>query len=166
LSDDEYFWEPVEGCGNVRARGPSTAPLQGGSGAFTIDFEFPEPNPPPVTTIAWRLAHLVIGIFGSRAAEHFGGPEVAYESFDYAGSASQALDQLDQAYGRWIRGVGGLTHDDLGRPCGEDGFAERSMAALVLHINREAIHHCGEIALLRDLYARGGAATLPPEGAP
>jgi hypothetical protein len=27
------------------------------------------------------------------------------------------------------------------------------MAALVLHINREALHHGAEIALLRDLYA-------------
>jgi hypothetical protein len=27
------------------------------------------------------------------------------------------------------------------------------MAALVLHIHREAIHHGAEIALLRDLYA-------------
>ena len=26
------------------------------------------------------------------------------------------------------------------------------MAALVLHINREAIHHGAEIAVLRDLY--------------
>lgn len=29
------------------------------------------------------------------------------------------------------------------------------MAELVLHINREAIHHDAEIALLRDLYADG-----------
>ena len=27
------------------------------------------------------------------------------------------------------------------------------MAALVLHINREMLHHGAEIALLRDLYA-------------
>ena len=27
------------------------------------------------------------------------------------------------------------------------------MAALVLHVNREALHHGAEIALLRDLYA-------------
>jgi hypothetical protein len=27
------------------------------------------------------------------------------------------------------------------------------MAELVLHINREAIHHGAEVALLRDLYA-------------
>ena len=29
------------------------------------------------------------------------------------------------------------------------------MAALVLHINREAIHHLAEIALLRDLFRAG-----------
>jgi hypothetical protein len=27
------------------------------------------------------------------------------------------------------------------------------MAALVLHVNRETLHHGAEIALLRDLYA-------------
>ena len=35
----------------------------------------------------------------------------------------------------------------------KDFYAEYPMAALVLHINREAIHHGAEIALLRDLYA-------------
>ena len=35
----------------------------------------------------------------------------------------------------------------------EGYFAEYPMAAAVLHINREAIHHGAEIALLRDLYA-------------
>jgi hypothetical protein len=32
------------------------------------------------------------------------------------------------------------------------------MAALALHLNREAIHHGGEICLLRDLYRATGAA--------
>jgi hypothetical protein len=31
-------------------------------------------------------------------------------------------------------------------------FAEYPLAALVLHINREALHHGAEILLLRDLY--------------
>jgi hypothetical protein len=31
------------------------------------------------------------------------------------------------------------------------------MGGLVLHINREAIHHGAEIALLRDLYRRRAA---------
>jgi hypothetical protein len=28
------------------------------------------------------------------------------------------------------------------------------MAALVVHVNREVMHHGGEIGVLRDLYAR------------
>jgi hypothetical protein len=31
------------------------------------------------------------------------------------------------------------------------------MSALVLHINREMIHHLAEVALLRDLYRDGFA---------
>ena len=47
-----------------------------------------------------------------------------------------------------------LDADGLARPCGpaEGPFAEYPMAALVLHINREALHHGAEIALLLDLY--------------
>lgn len=33
-----------------------TAPLAVGEGEFTIDYAVPEPDPPPVTTIAWELA--------------------------------------------------------------------------------------------------------------
>jgi hypothetical protein len=28
---------------------------------YTVDFTFPQPEPPPVTTIAWRLAHIIVG---------------------------------------------------------------------------------------------------------
>ncbi len=40
------------------------------------------------------------------------------------------------------------------RPIGpsEGQFVEEPMAALVVHINREVLHHGAEIALLRDLY--------------
>ena len=50
----------------------------------------------------------------------------------------------------------GARKADLSKPVGpaEGPFAEEPMATLVLHINREAIHHLAEIALLRDLYLR------------
>ena len=50
----------------------------------------------------------------------------------------------------------GLDAEALARPCGpaEGPFAEYPMATLVLHINREVIHHGAEISLLRDLYLR------------
>lgn len=155
LSDDEYFWEPAADAWNVRPRGTGTAAIQAGSGDWTIDFAFPEPVPPPVTTIAWRLGHLIVGVFGARNAAHFGGPAIDYETHRYAGGADQALDQLDRVYDGWVAGVRGLDDEDLEAPCGpaEGPYADWPMAALVLHIHREAIHHGAEIALLRDLYA-------------
>jgi hypothetical protein len=91
-----------------------------------------------------------------RNASHFGGPAVGYETFSYAGSATAALRQLDDTYAAWMKGVRGLGAEGLAQPCGpvEGPFAEYSMAALVLHIHREAIHHGAEIALLRDLFLR------------
>ncbi len=155
LTDDEYFWEPVPGAWNVRPRGTGTAQVQAGSGDWTIDFAFPEPEPAPVTTIAWRLGHILVGVLGRRNASHFGGPPTDYESFAYPGSAQEALAQLDAQYATWVDGVRSLGEDGLRRPCGpaEGPFAEFSMAALVLHINREMLHHGAEVALLRDLYA-------------
>ncbi|PZS19805.1 MAG: serine/arginine repetitive matrix protein 1 [Acidimicrobiales bacterium] len=153
LGDDEYLWEPVPECWNVRARDASTSPMAPGSGPHTIDFAWPQPDPPPVTTIAWRLAHVIVGVLGMRVAAHFGGPSVDYQSYGYAGTASDAVDQLDSAYAAWIAGVRGLGADGLTRPCGPaEPFPELPLGALVLHINREVIHHGAEIALLRDLY--------------
>lgn len=164
LSDEEYFWEPAPGSWSVRPRGTSQAAVQGGIGAFTIDYAFPEPDPPPVTTIAWRLGHLIVGVLGARSAAHFAGPPVDYLSFAYAGSAAEALDQLDGAYQAWTRGVAGLAPEALARRVGESEgpFADRTMAALVLHISREVIHHGAEIALLRDLHLR--LAGRQPQG--
>jgi hypothetical protein len=153
LTDDEYFWEPATDCWNVRPRptGDTAAP---GSGPYTIDFAWPEPTPVPLTTIAWRLAHIIVGVFGMRAANHFNAARVSYDDFPYAGTADQALDQLDATYSHWRNGVRSLSATDLARPCGsaEGQYAEYPLAALVLHINREALHHGAEILLLRDLY--------------
>jgi len=141
LTDDEYFWVPVPGCWTVHRDG-------------TIDFAYPPPKPEPFTTIAWRLAHVIVGVFAMRSNNHFDGPPADYQSWSYAPDADTALTQLDKEYHRWIAGVQKLTDEDLQRPCGpaEGPYAEHSMAELVLHINREVIHHGAEIACTRDLY--------------
>ncbi|MER5705026.1 DinB family protein [Micromonospora sp. NPDC002296] len=156
LTDAEYHWEPAPGGWGVRRRGQSPAPMAVGQGEHLMDYAFPEPEPPPVTTIAWRLGHIIVGVFGRRNAAHFAGPPVDYHTFGYAGTAAEALRQLDEAYAHWSDGVRGLGRDGLDRLCGpaEGPFADYPMATLVLHINREAIHHLSEVALLRDLYPR------------
>ena len=141
LTDDEYFWQPVPDCWTVHPDGG-------------VDFVYPEPTPTPFTTIAWRLAHVIIGVFAMRNHSHFGGPAADYESWPYATDAATALAQLDTEHQRWTAGVRTLSDDDLNRPCGPDEgpYADHPMSVLVLHINREVIHHGAEIALLRDLY--------------
>lgn len=155
LTDEEYLWEPTPGAWNLHPRGQGHTEMAGGSGELTIDFAYPEPTPAPVTTIAWRLAHIIVGVLGARVHGHFGGPEADYQSFDYAGTADAALAQLDEAYAAWVSGVQGWDEEGLMVPCGpsEGQWAELPRADLVLHINRELIHHGAEVALLRDLYA-------------
>jgi hypothetical protein len=145
LTDDEYLWEPVPGAWNVHVDGDRT----------TVDFTYPEPVPTPVTTISWRIAHLVVGVFGARHASHFDGPPADYETWTYPATADGALAQLDEGYARWVAGVRSLGEQGLARPCGpaEGPYADEPLAALVTHIHREVIHHGAEIALLRDLYA-------------
>src|SRR5580698_5109743 len=92
--------------------------------------------------------------FWERAASHFGGPAISYDTYDYPGDAATALSRLDAAYAAWAAGVRTLDPEGLGRPIGqaEGPFAAEPMGALILHINREALHHGAEISLLRDLY--------------
>uniref|UniRef100_A0A5Q5BFW1 DinB-like domain-containing protein n=2 Tax=unclassified Mycobacterium TaxID=2642494 RepID=A0A5Q5BFW1_MYCSS len=141
LSDDEYFWQPVPDCWTVHPDGG-------------IDFSYPPPQPEPFTTIAWRMAHVIVGVFAMRIHSHFGGPPADYQSWHYATDAATALRQLDEEYARWIAGVRTLDAEALARPCGpaEGPYADYPMSALVLHINREVIHHGAEVACIRDLY--------------
>ena len=93
LTDDGYFWQPVPGCWTLSRRGQSAAPVSLGSGGYTPDYARPPGDRPPVTTIAWRLAHL-LDVFGPPDAPHFSvvadPPTIAYP-----GTAEGALRQLD-----------------------------------------------------------------------
>lgn len=154
LTDEEYLWEPVEGCWSLRPRGEARTSMAAGGGAFVADFEMPQPEPAPVTTIAWRMGHVIVGIFGMRNASHFGGPPTDYVTKVWPPTAKEALAELDTEYERWVAGVRGIDEAGLARPIGEaEGeWAEHSWAELVLHINREVLHHGAEMLLLRDLY--------------
>lgn len=61
-----------------------------------------------MTTIAWRLAHLIVG-FAETNGSHFGGPPAGVSTFAYAGTAREALRQLDHEHGRWIEGARSAT---------------------------------------------------------
>ncbi|HET7385848.1 MAG TPA: DinB family protein [Nocardioidaceae bacterium] len=158
LTDDEYFWQPVSDCWTISRRGTSQAPISFGAGEFTMDFGEPPHGREPVTTIAWRLAHLIVG-FAVTNGIRFGAPPADLATFRFAGTAGEALRQLDDAYALWVKGVRDLGHAGLAQPQGPTqppGFADAPMAKLVLYTNVEVIHHGAEICLLRDLYLRLG----------
>ncbi|MFI6829177.1 DinB family protein [Kribbella sp. NPDC050241] len=154
LTDDEYFWQPVPDCWTISRRGQSSAPISFGAGEFTMDYGEPPHEREPVTTIAWRLAHL-IGGFASTNGKRFGRDDNSVETFCYAGTAQEALQQLDDEYETWLNGVRNLGTAGLAQPQGEPpAFAHAPMAKKVLYTNVEVIHHGAEICLLRDLYLR------------
>ncbi|TCP56153.1 DinB family protein [Tamaricihabitans halophyticus] len=145
LTDAEYFWEPVADCWSIRAQP---------DGTYLIDWKFPVPEPPPVTTIAWRLAHIAVQVFGIRASAHFGDGSLTLQTANWPASAAEAVDMLETNYSWWRDGVRTLDDAGLGKPVGqaEGPWSEYPYATLVLHLNREVMHHGAEIALLRDLY--------------
>lgn len=151
LTDEEYLWEPAPGSWSIR---PSE------DGTVFPDWEFPEPNPPPVTTIAWRMSHVACGCFAMRTSSHFGDGSVGCENFSYAGTAAEGIASLEKHYAEWVSHIRGMDEEALWRPVGpaEGTWAEHPFVGLVLHINREVIHHMAEVSLLRDLFrARQGA---------
>lgn len=157
LTDAEYLWEPVSDCWSIRSRSTATTSHAAGAGDLVMDRVWPDPDPAPITTIAWRLGHIAIEVFGERAANHFGDRDVRPETTTWSATAAGGLALVDEHYGRWRDGVRELDDDGLAQPVGPDEgpFAESPYSDLVLHLNREALHHVAEVLLLRDLYRAG-----------
>lgn len=145
LTDDEYLWEPAPDSWSIRAD-------ENGRAAF--DLQRPAPEPPPVTTIAWRLCHVAFHVLGFRASTHFGDGSLTADTASLPVTAEGGLAALHEHFHTWRKGVLALDDAALGQPMGEaEGpWGERPMATLILHVNREVMHHGAEIALLRDLY--------------
>jgi hypothetical protein len=163
LTDDEYLWEPASGCWSVRRREQTEAKHPYGGGGWVIEFERPEPDPPPFTTLAWRLCHLACGM--TLRADYTTGSRAMTEA-DYLvpGSAEGGLASLDAACSAWRATLVAMTDADLdqvGRsqfPRGLD--PQLPFLDIVWWVNQELLHHGGEIALLRDLYRAQARETM------
>lgn len=155
LDDDEFHWLPAPGAWTVR-----TLPV---SGRVVVDHTYYPPGDPPLTTIGWRIAHL-IDIYGSpRNAEWLrASPSSAPTGrlpWVIAMTAGESLALLRAAIEHFVDVIRSVDDEQwwekLGPRAGE--YADSSLAALALHQLDEAIHHAAEVGVLRDLYARRGA---------
>jgi hypothetical protein len=156
LSDAEYQWEPVAGCWSVRRRAEAVTPHPIGAGEWVLDYERAELHPAPVTTLAWRLCHIVYGQ-RMRCDYTFGTRSLQRDSLALPGSAQEALAWLTESHTAWHTGLEGLNEADLdvvglsAYPWGLD--PQLPFGAIWWWTNRELIHHGAEIGLLRDLWA-------------
>lgn len=163
MGDAEYRWEPVPGCWNVRPRGQAQGNRAYGAGEWMLDRAIPDPTPPPFTTIAWRLSHFASGT-ALRADYTIGTKALTWDEYPILGTADDARAALVAAGAAWREGMtsaddAGL--DQVGRssfPWGLD--PKLPYLDICWWVNQELLHHGGEIALLRDLYAASGGAAI------
>ena len=138
-------WQPVPNCWTSHAM----------DGKYVTDFTFPDPVPPPFTTIAWRMALLGGPNLGSRASMFLGDGSLTIENLQWPGNgAAEGLRFLEDGYRAWVDGVRAMDLATFEAPLGPKGgeYANDTFAALMIHVNRETMHHGGEIGVLRDLY--------------
>ena len=150
LTDEEFFWEPVDRCWSLRPKtevdgvAPHDSP-----GEWWIDGDGIEaPEPPPFTTIAWLIGHMTLAVwnYNDTIAGGAPAPEPALPA-----SASAAVDLWEEVIGRFQSMVGDYSDEDLVQQVNAwGGTAARTF--LVSHVTCEVLHHAAEVGRLRDLF--------------
>jgi hypothetical protein len=116
LTDEEYLWEPAPGAWSIRRRGEAASPRPFGPGQWLLDGATGDPDPTPVTTIAWRLGHLhsdVAGRWEWTFGERRRPPD---QLVDFSPSAAVALERFWATLDRWRDSVAAMTSEQLDIP--------------------------------------------------
>jgi hypothetical protein len=177
LTDGEFFWEPAAPTWSVRRREDRRTPTPFGDGEWVVDFQFPEPTPIPLTSIAWLAWH--IGSVSGRLAEidFLGGghtmasgwtsPYLTHHTIFL--TAADAAGTFRQGWAALRSAITVSPDDALERltpqytyapapmkdglcPLGEPGPKQPATSFVAGALN-EVSHHATQICVLRDLYA-------------
>jgi uncharacterized damage-inducible protein DinB len=151
LSDEEFFWEPVPGGWTVRRRETATSRLANGSGEWVIDYDDPEPKPPPFTTIAWRLVH--IWHVNEMYYEHlFGAAKRGFDDWEIPHTAADAVQSWQASSERYGAIFSDLTDQRLIETRHLFWWRPTPLWRIILEVLMDNAHHGAEISCLRDLY--------------
>jgi hypothetical protein len=150
LDDAEYLWEPVQGCWSIRENEDGRWRIDGAGG------HAPTPDPPPVTTIAWRVGHIAGMALGGFASQLFGDGSLTVERILFPGRAAEVSRFCDRSYRQWRDGIAAVDEERWWQPLGPrwHPYEESNTVDLALHVLDEVVHHGAEVGLLRDLYVR------------
>lgn len=109
LDGEEFSWEPVGGRWSVRAT----------DDGWRVDWDDSDPEPPPVTSIAWRMWHIAVDALDSYSSRAFGTSGTGLAGREWVGSASKAIDLTAAAFGTFEEGVRALGEHGLARKLGD-----------------------------------------------
>jgi hypothetical protein len=141
LADEEFFWEPVPGCWTLHLE----------DGRWVEDYAIPAPDPPPFTTIAWRLIH-VASCKLMYYEYAFGPARLTWDELLLPHTAAGAITWLDEHHARLCAALDSLSDSDLDAMrltnWGDQWPTWRIFWTMASH----DIQHGGEIGCLRDLY--------------
>jgi hypothetical protein len=150
LADEEFFWEPVPDPWTLRWKA---------NGTWGYDYAFPDPDPSPFTTIAWRISHVAT----CKIMYHeygFGPRKLTWAELRIPRSVPESVAMLHEGQALLVADVDGLEDADLQAPrstnWGETWPAWRIFWTMINH----DLWHGGEIGVLRDLYR----LSLPTDG--
>ena len=162
LTDEEFFWEPVEGCWTVhrrraedRAWAPDVQQFVNGKGEWVTDYSLPDIVPAPFTTIAWRLVHAAA--INWMYHEHVFGPgKLDWDDYEIPHTARDAVSWWETGYRQFRDALADTPEDELDRFGAAPWGDTRTVLEWSVVMLDENVHHTAEVGVLRDLYRAGG----------
>lgn len=157
ITTDELMWEPHPGMWSIRHRSDAASPDAYGPGDYLLerDHDLDPFTGGPLSTAAWRVGHLV-SMFAGRYHWTFGERTTHPDALVDFTTGTDLVDRLWAETDRWVDAVEQLQPrhlDQVGFGAYPDGLDPHlPFITIVRWMNREAIHHLAEVALIRDLY--------------
>lgn len=156
VTQEEFVWEPRPDALSVVRRGTERTVRTVGTGEWVAEWPQGYDDPGP-RTIAWLVAHLTEGYF-ERWEWTFGQRQQRRADVVVHGEVEVARAELARWIGRWQADVASVPDEDfmtVGLSQATEIDAAAPFGHLVLHMNRELIHHGAEIMTLLDLQRVG-----------
>lgn len=142
LTEEEFSWRPIPDCWTIH---------QDEEGRWTYDYAIPEPDPAPLTTIAWQVVH--VGLCKVMYHEWaFGAARMTWEEVQTPGTVTGTIAVLDQGQALLLEALRARSEAGLDEMVmtnwGDRWPAWRIFMVLADH---DALHG-GIVGSLRDLY--------------